>query len=384
MRNNIFRFFHSPKWGEIIEHWIERFQHVQKTCTSMRKIGAITLLSFILFTVGQPAHANNIENTFWTLNGQNDVYLDIPPGDYRYPNGFVINYRVGVGGFPLAYYNTTGITNPFVYLAAHTDLPQVTDRAYSLFLRVNNHIYAQIGIMDSGSSPVKLVVPFKMRSANRRSPELILGIDVIPNFNAATQGFVDLRFIGQPQAGEPILQEDVLLATVYSSMARTAASRVSENPTPIYRIFLRKMQNPVPLECNITVNDQEQLNVEFGDIKSENITADGTSHIETRRLNYECNSGNKDLPVKVSLIAGKSSFSNDFIATSTPNLGIVMKSGYDSGAIKVIPPNSSFNGRVINGRGSDTISFALVKKPGATAGLAGDFSANGILIIETP
>ncbi|VTT29096.1 putative fimbrial protein StiH [Klebsiella pneumoniae] len=151
---------------------------------------------------------------------------------------------------------------------------------------------------------------------------------------------------------------------VYSSMPSTV---------PMIELITEQTVVPIPVECRI--NNGQTISVAFGNVDSTLVTASPASspYRADRALTYKCNTALTQ-DINVSLDADPAGF-GDAIKTSNPDLGVVMQ--YHSQTVR---PNGAFKTRLIDGQGSDSVSFALVGS-GAKKPVTGPFSGSATLII---
>lgn len=155
-----------------------------------------------------------------------------------------------------------------------------------------------------------------------------------------------------------------LYRNVYSSMTSTV---------PMIELITEQTVVPIPVECRI--NNGQTISVAFGTVDSSLVTASPASspYRADRALTYKCNTSLTQ-DINVSLAAEPAGF-GDAIKTSNPDLGVVMQ--YHSQTVR---PNGAFKTRLIDGQGSDSVSFALVGS-GAKKPVTGPFSGSATLII---
>ncbi|MEI2606929.1 fimbrial protein [Erwinia aphidicola] len=145
-------------------------------------------------------------------------------------------------------------------------------------------------------------------------------------------------------------------------------------PQPIYRLYSEQFVVPVPVECRI--NNGTLIDVPFGNVDSSLLTDSASTspyHVE-RALSYKCNTSLSQ-DIKVMLAADPAGFS-DAVKTSNRDIGVVML--YKN---QPVPPNGSYATTLVNGTGSDAVSFSVVKSSGTTPA-TGPFSGSATLIIS--
>lgn len=149
----------------------------------------------------------------------------------------------------------------------------------------------------------------------------------------------------------------------------------SPAPEPIYRLYTEQFVVPVPVECRI--NNGTLINVPFGNVDSSLLTSSASTspyHVE-RALSYQCNTSLSQV-IKVVLAAAPAGFSGA-VKTSNKDIGVVML--YNN---QPVPPNGSYVTTLVNGTGSDAVSFSVVKR-GGTSPATGPFTGSATLIISS-
>ncbi|MEG7437435.1 fimbrial protein [Serratia marcescens] len=108
-----------------------------------------------------------------------------------------------------------------------------------------------------------------------------------------------------------------------------------------------------------TINGAKQMNVDFGPISQDNFTTSVDRAVikQNQNLDYYCEGSNASQDIAVRLVGNTSGFSSEAIQTSNSNIGIAML--YKGNLIK---PNEIFNSKIVNGMGSDTLTFVPIKK----------------------
>lgn len=135
-----------------------------------------------------------------------------------------------------------------------------------------------------------------------------------------------------------------------------------------------------------SINDDEVIEVDFGDISDADIGYPGTMSPTQRHkqieLNYRCDDPRLNLDIQIMLNAGISAFTTNGIEVKgVSGLAVEM---YHEG--NIIPPFSSFRSRIENGTGHDSVVFNVVRTPDPQMGdlQYGEFEANATLVMSTP
>ncbi|MFC0226649.1 fimbrial protein [Serratia aquatilis] len=269
--------------------------------------------------------------------------------------------------YGLFYINETGKSRPMSYFRSETQLPRSTINPG--YLKLNDNLDVQVEI---GS---RHIVPFNWTTLGTPGIDLVDGFGYNSRFDFGLRGVLRLKLRRDIIGGAVLLDRDVLVTSVYRSMSLTPPPAwIPQDPEPAFEIALEGQIVPTPVECRIT--NVRGGDVRFGDLNAADITTNGSRYGQEILLSYQCNS-ELSLPIKLDLVAASSSFSNNFIATSNPDLGIVMKHGDTT-----VRPWSSFTSILLYGKGGDRIYVAPVKNPAAKTISTGDFTAFAVLIMS--
>ncbi|WON77524.1 fimbrial protein [Serratia sp. UGAL515B_01] len=265
------------------------------------------------------------------------------------------------------YINATGRPTPQSYFKGETQLERSTINQGYFKLNDNLDVRVEVG--------GQYIVPFNWTSLGPQTIRLDNGFGYSDRFTYGLRGRLSLRLRRDIIGGAVLLDRNVLVASVYRSISTTPPpALIPQDPEPAFEITLEGQIVPTPVECYIFGN--QPTNVSFGDLNAADITADGSRYGQGISFNYLCNSG-ASLPIKLYLIANPSSFSDNYIATSNPDLGIVMKHGDTT-----VKPWSSFDSILLNGKGDDRVYVAPVKNPAAKTMSTGAFTATAVLIMS--
>ncbi|RTF41486.1 fimbrial protein [Serratia marcescens] len=131
-----------------------------------------------------------------------------------------------------------------------------------------------------------------------------------------------------------------------------------------------------------TINGGRQMSVDFGPITQDNFTTTVNSAVikQSQHIDYHCEGSNASQDIAVRLVGNTSGFSSEAIQTSNANIGIAML--YKG---KVIKPNEIFNSKIVNGMGSDTLTFVPIKKNVPFNEInTGPFSGSATLVFSVP
>ncbi|HHK8076276.1 TPA: fimbrial protein, partial [Serratia marcescens] len=101
---------------------------------------------------------------------------------------------------------------------------------------------------------------------------------------------------------------------------------------------------------------------------------------QNQNLDYYCEGSNASQDIAVRLVGNTSGFSSEAIQTSNANIGIAML--YKG---KLIKPNEIFNSKIVNGMGSDTLTFVPIKNNVPFNEInTGPFSGSATLVFSVP
>ena len=195
------------------------------------------------------------------------------------------------------------------------------------------------------------------------------GISSLSGAQVGNAGTITFRLRRTIIGGAFFYPGGVELANLY----RFVWPRNPRPTVPMMELITEQTVVPIPVECRI--NNGQTISVAFGNVDSSLVTASPASspYKADRALTYKCNTALTQ-DINVSLAAEPAGF-GDAIKTSNPDLGVVMQ--YHSQTVK---PNGAFKTRLIDGQGSDNVSFALVGS-GAKKPVTGPFSGSATLII---
>ncbi|MFC0227776.1 hypothetical protein [Serratia aquatilis] len=362
-----YKVFDTPYRWRKTDHWVNDLRYEQ--AGRGKKMGRRLILSlplFLLFAVNQAAHAN-LPNTYWADPGTNNFIVELAqlsfPSNRAGATLEVPYVTPGVSDYLLNSNNQTGQTTVYVSMLTESDLPD--SDVNPNYLKLNE--YLDLQVLTSPNATMRNWVYFGQTYD-------VLGIAKGYRTYGIT-GTLRLKLRKDMIGGAVLIPRDQLVANVYRSMQRSPnpAAQLTKNRLPAFNITLKGQTLPVPVECSIQANNQSAYLVEFGDLNSADITLDGSRYGKEIQLDYRCNS-ERSIPVKVQMVSDNSVFSSNFVTTSNPEIGIVVKQGG-----KTVKPWGSFDSVLLNGRGSDRIYVAPVKNPAAKTIPTGDFTGNAVL-----
>lgn len=134
----------------------------------------------------------------------------------------------------------------------------------------------------------------------------------------------------------------------------------------------------IPIETTCTINGGNTITVPFGDIDVDQLKNDGPSSVIKKdiQLNYSCTSSLTQ-DIDITLVGSTASFESTALQSSINDVGVVMM--YDG---KPVGPYQSFTSKLVDGTGSDTVTFSPIIRSGAT-NVQGNFTASATLIMTS-
>lgn len=150
----------------------------------------------------------------------------------------------------------------------------------------------------------------------------------------------------------------------------------------IAQIDLFAGNNIVPPPSVCTINNNAPLSVDFGSVAPADIALHplGAPFSQVKALNYSCTGPSVTRGITIKLQGANSGFASNALATSNPDVGVVMLRTSSSA---IVPPGAQFNASVINSSGGDNVTFALIRRSGSYPA-AGNFTSSATLILGMP
>ncbi|BEM84347.1 hypothetical protein SME41J_36710 [Serratia marcescens] len=207
-------------------------------------------------------------------------------------------------------------------------------------------------------------------------PEPICRECLVSGFSVAASGVIEIKLRRDIIGGAIVIAPNKKIFTAY----RVADTFPFPNkPTrPMMELNLSSGGTiiPIPTECEI--NNGNVINIDFGHLPIESVATSPSQPYKdvSKNLSISCNT-NLTQDAVIRLVSGTTSFSDDLIATSNPNLGIIMKNDN-----KIIKPHGTFPIRLENGTGFANITLFPVKNSKVQPS-AGAFIASATLIVES-
>ncbi|MGQ6550644.1 fimbrial protein (plasmid) [Serratia sp. JSRIV001] len=165
--------------------------------------------------------------------------------------------------------------------------------------------------------------------------------------------------------------------------------------TTTYNVIGGALLSPAPMTLNLiarssitlwpntcTINGGASLDVDFGNVVDSKISTVPTnpgSYSVTKNLSYSCSDKTVTQGIGITLQAPQTaSFDNRLIGTSNSGLGVSLVKGSS-----VVGVNGRYTAQMVNGDGTDAITFNLVRNPSALPA-AGGFAGTAVLQIGLP
>lgn len=285
--------------------------------------------------------------------------------------------------YPARLYCATpgGTVGSPMYYQALTNLPLSDTNGAQGFHRFNDYLDVKMEVYIHGNLQQHVTVPFYDVSnrlaigyhnfpCNHANPPMA----TYPSFESGGKGIVTFKLRKPLINGIDITSREIV--EMFGRVDVAGAPKVFGN-VPMVRIIIEASLLMVPDKC--VVNDGRPINVDFGNIGQERL--DGTRYVHSIPVRYQCSGGSFDDPrgskaISIGVSARPASFSNDYIASSTQDLGIVLKhNGQTVKPNQFTPmPASATNS------GAWDLTAAPVSFDGGFS--LGEFTANGTIVME--
>lgn len=150
--------------------------------------------------------------------------------------------------------------------------------------------------------------------------------------------------------------------------------------SPIYEASVLPTIIPITSICE--VNDGQTVEVKFGNVTNTHIAnsfSASVNNVDTT-LAYACTT-TLTQDIDIQFIGEATSFDTNALKVgNNGDIGIVMSSNN-----KMIPPGQSLHTKLVNGQGSDTVRFSVIKNPAVDGKdvATGAFSASATLVLTT-
>ncbi|CAK7075819.1 fimbrial protein [Providencia sp.] len=344
---------------------------IKKTLAVIKIIFILTLLNFLFL---QNSIADDIENSCWDGNGSNIFNVTLSGStftDSTANSSVLYNYSVPAKLYPVTCRfkpikigaSGSSILIPYAYYNTRSSLPQ--SEYGNGFLKLSDDL--DIKIQTTGFNGA--TIPHTPTdSSGRDLSSLREGLNYINDFYG-TEQLITLRLRKDQLSGFVNVPPGIELFTVYNSIYYTS---ILNNSTTA-KFYTTGQTILLPIICRI--NNNQDINIDFGDIDNTKITQTGDSYIKTIPLLYSCNTSISQ-DIKVTIIANPASFSSDLVSTSLrDDIGIMIK--YNG---LIVKPNTSFNTVLTNGSGQDVLEVApVINDPNKS--ITGEFTASATLVM---
>lgn len=345
--------------------------HITKKKSTL--INLIFFLTILIFHFTQTSSAADIENSCWDNSGKNIFNITLSGStftdstanssalyNYKAPNrvySIICRYKpipTGIGGgywkLPLAYYNT------------RSPLPK--SEYGNGFLKLSDDLDIKIQITGSSGA----IIPHMPTDGSGSGlGEIKEGLNSMYD-SYGTEQSITLRLRKDQLSGFVTIPSGIELFSVYTSIF--SLNILNDTTAKFYTTGQTIL---LPIICRI--NNNQDINIDFGDIDNTKINKTGDSYIKTIPLLYSCNTPiNQD--INITIIANPANFSSDLVSTSLQDdIGIMIK--YNGIIVK---PNTSFNTVLTNGTGRDVLEVApVINDPNKS--ITGEFTASATLIM---
>ncbi|WP_426763095.1 fimbrial protein [Hafnia paralvei] len=241
---------------------------------------------------------------------------------------------------------------------------------------VNNHVMSISNSLDvtvkidpyNGSSSNWIAAPFDNATL---SPTYEAYSGGPQSMIYGSRGSVDITLTKDAIGGAIVLPPGIVLWKYYIS---TDSGNFSPNPLTMGTTA----GQIIPVSTTCTINNGQAINVDFGDLESNHLKSDGPSStvkIDVP-LNYSCTSSLTQ-DIEITLVGSSASFEPTALKSSIADIGVVMM--HDGTPVS---PYGYFPSKLVNGTGSDTVTFSPIIRSGAT-NVQGNFTASATLVMTS-
>ncbi|EJD6371227.1 fimbrial protein [Providencia huaxiensis] len=342
---------------------------IKKILTVTKTIFILTLLNFLFL---QNSIAADIENTCWDYKESNIFNVTLSGSSFtnsKANSSVLYNYRSPQGPYPIVCRfkpessGSGSYMYPMVYYNTRSSLPK--SEYGNGFLKLSDDL--DIKIQTTGFNGA--TIPHTPTSGSGRDVgSLREGLNFL-NGSYGVEQLITLRLRKDQLNGFVNVPPGIELFSVYDSIYIFS----SLNNSTSAKFYTTGQTILLPIICQI--NNNQDINIDFGDIDNTRITQTGDSYIKTIPLLYSCNTSISQ-DIKVTIIANPASFSSDLVSTSLrDDIGIMIK--YNG---LIVKPNTSFNTVLTNGTGQDVLEVApVINDPNKS--ITGEFTASATLVM---
>ena len=200
-------------------------------------------------------------------------------------------------------------------------------------------------------------------------------IATMPNNGIGVDLGTYLYILTQGVPGSPI---NIRAGDEFATMTVLQSSNYG-NERNIY-IHLTAANSLIIEPSTCTINNNQPIEVNFNNVDRTQIgeSVSSTPIRVDKRLDYRCPDAGITLPITITFKGLPASFNTGVLGMSNPNLGAgLLRAGTQ------VAPGRSFQTNIYNSSGSDTVTFALIRKPGSTPA-TGAFSGSATLVMGVP
>ncbi|HIE0647011.1 TPA: fimbrial protein [Serratia marcescens] len=329
------------------------------------------IVIFIIFSFTSICRAENVMNTCWDANGQNNFSVVFTSGEFTSGKaGATAQFRYVLPSYPVSCW--TNIDRKFSYASLAYQSKTNLLSAGGSYLKVNDDFDVMIftSARTGGMVPTisTSLAPYDRIDFSRHQ-------GYFPYNTMFGGGIVTVRLRRDQLGGALHIPPGALFSAHSSLTSFSDGGRETQvrNLTPIVTVSTADQYIPLPVVCQI--NNSMAIEVDFGDIDNTKISRDGSRYIRTVPLRYSCNTPITQ-NININLVAAPASFSSDVIASSLPDdIGVMVK--YNGELVK---PNDKFDTTLVNGMGQDQLQVApVINDP--TKSVTGGFTASATLIM---
>lgn len=190
-----------------------------------------------------------------------------------------------------------------------------------------------------------------------------------PGVNLNTYGYA------MQAAGVNFVAGDPLLTIALSIDRNYGSGNLSD-----VRFHLHAANNLPPDISTCTINNNRTIDVNFNTVNSA-LIGEGVSTTPIKKdiqLNYSCPQGGMTMPITIGFRGQAASFNSGALAMNNSNLATALLRG----GVQV-RPGQAFTTNLSNSSGRDTVTFALIRRPGSTPA-TGAFSGSATLVMGVP
>lgn len=240
-------------------------------------------------------------------------------------------------------------------------------------VHITNNLDAGVTIAFAGGGVDVAAIPYVDKTSNGSEVKVppAGGSSGFMHSSYATTGAINITLTKDVLGGAVYIPPGIVLAESFRSVNKGVYAT-----KPVLIVVTAGQLSPVSTTCSI--NNGNTISVPFGDISYDKLKTNGPSSTIKKdiALSYSC-SNPLTQDISITLVATPASFNSNAIKSTTDNVGVVMM--YDG---KEVPPTTSFDTKIVNGVGNDTITFSPIISEGAPE-VQGNFTASATLIMTS-